>query len=214
MGRLQRAIYRELLDICYDTEKPLPLDRDELYDAIGAESEEEQRIVERLLRFKFEQRDDGFHHAICEKVIGEYHAKADVARENGRLGGRPKGSNKNPGKPSGLILVTQREPDCIPAQTGSKANQEPITKNQKESRARGSALPDEWRPTPEDTTFCKTERPDLRPSEVATRFYDYWIAVPGAKGRKLDWSATWRNWVRNEDAGKDGPIAKKEKDWI
>jgi hypothetical protein len=31
---------------------------------------------------------------------------------------------------------------------------------------------------------------------VFDEFRDYWIAVPGAKGVKLDWIATWRNWVR------------------
>ncbi len=29
------------------------------------------------------------------------------------------------------------------------------------------------------------------------RFMDYWRAVPGIKGKKLDWPATWRNWMRN-----------------
>ncbi len=28
------------------------------------------------------------------------------------------------------------------------------------------------------------------------KFRDYWIAVPGQKGVKLDWFATWRNWCR------------------
>jgi hypothetical protein len=61
-------------------------------------------------------------------------------------------------------------------------------------------------PSDADTEFCKTERPDLRPSEVAERFRDYWIAQPGAKGRKADWPATWRNWVRNERRGQSqGP---------
>lgn len=27
-------------------------------------------------------------------------------------------------------------------------------------------------------------------------FRDYWVAQPGSKGTKLDWFATWRNWVR------------------
>ena len=31
---------------------------------------------------------------------------------------------------------------------------------------------------------------------VFDEFKDYWIAVPGSKGVKLDWLATWRNWVR------------------
>lgn len=64
--------------------------------------------------------------------------------------------------------------------------------------ARGTSLSKDWAPTSEQISFCRNERPDLDPSLVASRFRDYWIAVAGAKGRKLDWDATWRNWVRNE----------------
>ena len=39
---------------------------------------------------------------------------------------------------------------------------------------------------------------------VATNFYDYWISKPGAGGRKSDWSATWRMWVRKESAATAG----------
>jgi hypothetical protein len=31
---------------------------------------------------------------------------------------------------------------------------------------------------------------------IADEFRDYWISVPGSKGVKLDWLATWRNWIR------------------
>jgi DNA-binding transcriptional ArsR family regulator len=31
----------------------------------------------------------------------------------------------------------------------------------------------------------------------ADKFSDYWIATTGAKATKLNWFATWRNWVRN-----------------
>jgi hypothetical protein len=55
-------------------------------------------------------------------------------------------------------------------------------------------LPDEW------SEFCRSERPELNPVKVWNTFYDYWIAVPGAKGVKADWFATWRNWVRNQRA--------------
>jgi hypothetical protein len=57
------------------------------------------------------------------------------------------------------------------------------------------ALPDDWR------EFCNMERPDLNAIKVFERFHDYWIAQPGQKGVKLDWDATWRNWVRNEKKG-------------
>lgn len=34
--------------------------------------------------------------------------------------------------------------------------------------------------------------------EIADEFRDYWVALPGSKACKLDWEATWRNWVRKE----------------
>lgn len=87
-----------------------------------------------------------------------------------------------------------------------------VDKKKSSSKSSGARIADDWHPTTEDTAFCKTERPDLKPSEVAKRFYDHWIAQPGTKGRKSDWSATWRNWVRNERPGKEN-IAPKIKDW-
>jgi hypothetical protein len=57
-------------------------------------------------------------------------------------------------------------------------------------------LPDSW------TEFCQTERPDLNPKKVFDSFKDYWVAKAGAAGVKLDWQATWRNWVRNQNIAK------------
>jgi hypothetical protein len=54
------------------------------------------------------------------------------------------------------------------------------------------SLPGSWR------AFCIAERPDLDPERVFASFKDYWIARPGKDGRKLDWFATWRHWVRKE----------------
>jgi len=68
------------------------------------------------------------------------------------------------------------------------------------SRLPLTELPDDWR------TFCQTERPDLDPRKTWETFHDYWIAQPGAKGRKIDWLATWRNWVRKQDTARNGGI--------
>lgn len=46
--------------------------------------------------------------------------------------------------------------------------------------------------------FCLTQRPDLEPGRTFDGFRDYWTALPGAKALKTDWTATWRNWVRNQ----------------
>ena len=81
------------------------------------------------------------------------------------------------------------------------------TEEKKESARspRGSRLPSGF-PTPECLDWCKQERPDLDVLSLRDKFRDYWLAVPGARGRKLDWPATWRNFVRSEFAKpRDGP---------
>lgn len=82
----------------------------------------------------------------------------------------------------------------------------------KAETATAMRLPAEWQPTLEDIAFCKTSRPELRIDEVQERFRDHWISTGGVKGRKLDWSATWRNWVRNERGPPNrSPVARPEK---
>jgi hypothetical protein len=70
-------------------------------------------------------------------------------------------------------------------------------KNKRGSRlAKDLIFPEEW------FLFCKQERPDLEPLITFNKFQDYWISQAGQKGVKLDWFATWRNWVRNTNAPK------------
>lgn len=73
--------------------------------------------------------------------------------------------------------------------------------DKKEREPRATRLADSWT-LPEDwKAFCVSERPDLDPDFTAKRFADYWHGKPGKDGRKLDWLATWRNWVRGERTG-------------
>lgn len=64
-------------------------------------------------------------------------------------------------------------------------------------RRTGQRLPPSWRPSPQDTAYAESQ--SLKPDEisrVAEDFRDYWTARAGEAGRKLDWPATWRTWVR------------------
>lgn len=53
----------------------------------------------------------------------------------------------------------------------------------------------------------------------ADKFRDYWHAKPGADACKLDWAATWRNWVRNSSRPNGdyrpqiGPVQSRE-EWL
>ena len=70
------------------------------------------------------------------------------------------------------------------------------------SATRGSRLPADWKPNAELVEWSKAERQDLDLRKVLEEFRDYWTSVAGSKGVKLNWDATWRNWVRSQKAGK------------
>jgi len=77
--------------------------------------------------------------------------------------------------------------------------------HKKEKNKRGSRLTQDWVLTNPMDQWAKQERPDLDVRQVVEQFKDYWISQPGQKGVKLDWDATWRNWVRNTKAVKPNP---------
>lgn len=96
------------------------------------------------------------------------------------------------------------EPQFIPTpELGFNSPCTPYTDNHhlnhKEPSSRGTRFalqdpPNEW------IQFCITQRPDLDPGGTFDAFRDYWISKPGKDGVKLDWTATWRNWVRKQYA--------------
>jgi hypothetical protein len=72
------------------------------------------------------------------------------------------------------------------------------------SRSHGSRLPPDWQPSEILKAWTTKERPDIDAEQVAAKFRDYWRAVPGSRGCKLDWDATFRNFVRTEKPGAKG----------
>jgi uncharacterized protein YdaU (DUF1376 family) len=151
MPQLARWLYRDMIEVYYDTEKPLPTDFELLCMNIGAIGEEQRTAVKIVLTLKFKPQDDGYHHDRCDAEIAEYHARADTARENGRKGGRPRKATPTEEKPSGFQSGSERDATGNPIATGSQTNQEPITNNQepvtkeKKPRAR-RASPDDFDP--------------------------------------------------------------------
>lgn len=72
--------------------------------------------------------------------------------------------------------------------------------------AEGHRLPDDWLPAADYVAPDFGLTHEQHAGELA-KFLDYWRSVPGAKGRKVDWDATWRNWMRRaaENLAKAGP---------
>jgi len=87
---------------------------------------------------------------------------------------------------------------CLQLATTEREAEREGERKKETKQSRGTRLPADWILTQDNIEFCNKTRPDLNPIQTACRFRDYWTAQPGAKGVKLDWDATWRNWVRAE----------------
>lgn len=69
------------------------------------------------------------------------------------------------------------------------------TPNGVSKKQRGTRIPEDFSP---DLDWAVAQGLSKRDAESqAQRFRDYWRGKAGAAGVKLDWPATWRNWVRS-----------------
>jgi len=104
-------------------------------------------------------------------------------------------------------VTNHQEPTLLKADAFSKRAsapppsipEQPKRAGSPKSGARGSRIPSNWTPTPKDYAFASSEgmtREEI--NREADRFRDYWTAKTGREACKLDWSATWRNWVRSD----------------
>jgi len=182
---IEDAIYRRLLDAYYLQERPLNCGIASVARQINAREYEAQ--VQVVLEEFFQLTNDGWINVRADKEIEHYHSKIEQASKAGRA--------------SAEARLSKRLTD-VPTGVQPNNNQEPITNNHKPltnvEKSRATRLPTDWQPTNEMIKFCQNERPDLQVQFIADGFRDYWIAQGGAKGRKTDWDATWRNWVRNQ----------------
>jgi uncharacterized protein YdaU (DUF1376 family) len=184
LSEMEDLAFRRMLDWCYLHEKPLPSDIDEISRQIRMRSHSD--CIASVLQEYFERTSDGWINAraIQEMLkIGEKSEKASAS------------AKARWGKKDANALPTQSEGNAT--QDTRHNTQDTVLKSQRGSRlANDWVLPEDWK------AWADKERPDLNAKQVAEQFKDFWCAKPGKDGVKLDWLATWRNWVRNQKAPK------------
>lgn len=188
---LEHGVYTLLLDWYYANERPIPPDK---ATRISRGNPDETQTV--LTEF-FKLTDAGWIHSYADRVIAEYNVKAERNREIGKLGGRPKTQTVSKPNPD-VTLATNHKP-----LTTKEQKQEPASPN-------GSRLPADWSLPDDWRSWAERERPDVDARREADGFADYWHGVAGAKGRKADWQATWRNWIRRADGMRSRPSQQQQ----
>ena len=139
----------------------------------------QQRCVE------FLERLTGHSHVAHSESHSEPHKECDAEslKESFK---HPKGQGQGQGQEKGQDEIVKNE--VVPQQSSR-------------ARARGTRLASDWLPPEEFVAWALHEQPTWTPQHVqrvGEMFRDYWTSKPGREGLKLDWLATWRNWVRRE----------------
>jgi uncharacterized protein YdaU (DUF1376 family) len=191
------GIYLKLIWLYYDSEKPLPNSIFELGMKTG--TRDNQLVLEGLLEmfFVLDEQNQCWHHSRCDKEIEHYKQQLTIASKAGKASALKRAMNKNP--TSVEHTLNERSTKVQPTN-----NQQPLTNNQDKNK-RGSRLPQDFFFPKDWCDFLVEQRPELNAQKTFDQFKDYWIAQAGQKGVKLDWFATWRNWVRSTNAPKQNP---------
>lgn len=113
---IEHYIYRTLIDWYYMDEKPIPKITQVVMRRLSLVSEQEANLTNVLNDF-FVLGENGWIHSKIDEEIARYKHNSDVARNNGKQGGRPK-------KTQPVILAN-------PDETTLQANHKPITNNHK-----------------------------------------------------------------------------------
>jgi uncharacterized protein YdaU (DUF1376 family) len=180
--------YRRLLDMYYDTEQPIPNNIPLVSRRLRLGSD----VVQSVLDEFFDASDEGYKNRRADLEISEYHAFINKQRNNGKLGGRPK--------------KTQRKPTANPDHSQNNPNQEPLTTNQEPKRENATKVacpPDvgqqEWedwlalrkaKKAPVTETVLKSARKEAEKAGITLNaFLTIWCAR-GSQGLQADWLKT------------------------
>ena len=106
---VERALYRELLDLYYDTERPLNADVSKIARRVLANTEELREALVVVLEEFFVLADDGWHNDRCDREIASFHSKQEQQSRAGRA--------------SAAKRTGRRPPDAGDAQPSSPATE-------------------------------------------------------------------------------------------
>lgn len=140
LTRVERALYRDLIEIYYDTEEPLTADINRLSRLVMANSDDEKDALEYVLSEFFVFLNGAYRHEYCDETIAAYRANksaksmagiasAEARKAKAKLLKKTKSKQNSTG-------VKQAFNECATNKEPVTNNHKPATSNQGKDAAR------------------------------------------------------------------------------
>lgn len=134
LTRLERSVYRDLIDVYYDTEQRLTLDQPALCRKVIARTNEEVAAVEQTLNEFFVKTPTGWYHERCEEQLDSYRNSSNQKS----LAGKASAAKRAMKHKQALDEIATGIEQTL---NGTPTNQEPVTKNQEPIKEEHEKLP-------------------------------------------------------------------------
>jgi len=131
LTRVERALYRELIELYYDKEQPLTSDKNRLAKLTICQSEEDISALDAVLEEYFTLEDGLYYNSRCEIEIEKYKANTSAKARAGKASAEARKNKRSTGVQHVLNSVATERQRNPTNQEPRTSNQEPRTKNHK-----------------------------------------------------------------------------------
>lgn len=239
LTRVERSLYRDLIELYYDTEQPLPASNfDRLCRLVLAHSDDEKSALKAVLDEFFVLTGDVYSHNYCDEQIDKFKRGITAKAKAGIASAKARGDRSTKRKQARSSRAQEKSTpveQSLNTCSTVDVNQEPVTSNQEPvifippsqpeasnavaiapaTRGRGTRLPSDW-VLPKSSGEWAISEGFTREMILfeADKFRDYWISKSGKDASKLDWAATWRNWMRNAKTNMRKTFVEQKQDYL
>ena len=188
LTRVERSVYRDAIEMYYDTESVLTEDLTRLQKKLLCRSDEEKQALIDVLDEFFDLHDDGYFHERCDHEITKYRAnvsakaKAGIASAKARKQKAAERKQNSTGVKSSSTLVHNQEPLTINQESGEKR--------------RNRFIP----PTLQEVKdYCEERNNTIDPET----FIDFYTTSNWMRGKNKikDWKSCVRTWEKRDSKG-------------
>lgn len=131
LTRVERSVYRDLIELYYDTEQPLIGDEKALMRKILAHSEEEKEAVSNVLDEFFILSGGSFHHDRCDDEIEKYKENSTAKARAGRASAEARRKKREALELKNITDAEQVLDTSSTEEQQNPTNRKPLTVNRK-----------------------------------------------------------------------------------